>query len=58
MVGKGKPEFYASYRGIAITFLMIGIIITSVLFVFTLVLNQNHTAMAQQQPKWYIFSNR
>jgi hypothetical protein len=34
----------------AITFLIIGIIIaTSILFVFPLVLNQNHTAMAQQQ---------
>ncbi len=28
---------------------MIGIIITGTLFVFTPVLNQNHTAMAQQQ---------
>jgi hypothetical protein len=33
----------------AITFLFIGIITTSILFVFTLVLNQNHTAIAQQQ---------
>jgi pimeloyl-ACP methyl ester carboxylesterase len=34
----------------AITFLIIGIIATGILFVFTLVLNQNHTALAQQQP--------
>ena len=33
----------------AITFLIIGIIVTSILFAFTLVLNQNHTAIAQQQ---------
>jgi alpha-beta hydrolase superfamily lysophospholipase len=33
----------------AITFLIIGIIASSILFAFTLVLNQNHTAMAQQQ---------
>jgi hypothetical protein len=33
----------------AITFLIIGIIATGILFAFTLVLNQNHTAMAQQQ---------
>ncbi len=48
--GKDKPAFHASHHGTAITFLLIGIIITtSILFVFTLVLNQNHTAMAQQQ---------
>jgi pimeloyl-ACP methyl ester carboxylesterase len=35
---------------IAMTFLIIGIIVTSILFAFTLVLNQNHTAIAQQQP--------
>jgi hypothetical protein len=33
----------------AITFLLIGIITASMLFVFTLTLNQNHTAIAQQQ---------
>jgi pimeloyl-ACP methyl ester carboxylesterase len=33
----------------ALTFLIIGIIVTSILFAFTLVLNQNHTAIAQQQ---------
>lgn len=33
----------------AITFLIIGIIVISILFAFTLVLNQNHTAIAQQQ---------
>jgi hypothetical protein len=50
MVRKDKPTFHASHHVSAITFLLIGIIITtSILFVFTLVLNQNHTAMAQQQ---------
>ncbi|MDQ3970414.1 MAG: hypothetical protein M3227_01855 [Thermoproteota archaeon] len=34
----------------AIMFLLIGIIATGILFAFSLVLNQNHTAMAQQQP--------
>ena len=47
--GKDKSTFHASHHVIAITFLLIGIITTSILFVFTLVLNQNHTAMAQQQ---------
>jgi hypothetical protein len=48
--GKDKPSFHASHHVTAITFLIIGIIITtSILFVFPLVLNQNHTAMAQQQ---------
>src|SRR5919197_267126 len=46
---KDKPSFHASHHVTAITFLLIGIITTSILFVFTLVLNQNHTAMAQQQ---------
>src|ERR671920_1846393 len=54
MVGKDKREFYASRHGTAITFLLIGIfttsiITTSILSVSTLVLNQDHTAMAQQQ---------
>src|SRR5215212_1484958 len=50
MVGKDKPTFHASHHVTAITFLLIGIIITtSISFVFPLVLNQNHTAMAQQQ---------
>jgi pimeloyl-ACP methyl ester carboxylesterase len=50
MVGKDKPSFHASHHVTAITFLLIGIIITtSILFVFPLVLNQKHTAMAQQQ---------
>src|SRR5919197_1457928 len=50
MVGKDKPKFHASSHHItAITFLMIGIITTGILSVFTSVLNQNHTAMAQQQ---------
>ncbi|HYX72566.1 MAG TPA: hypothetical protein VE732_07330, partial [Nitrososphaera sp.] len=47
--GKDKSTFHASRHMTAITFLLIGIITTSILFVFTLVLNQNHTAMAQQQ---------
>ena len=50
MVGKDKSTFYASHHHVtAITFLLIGIIATGILFGFTLVLNQNHTAMAQQQ---------
>src|ERR671919_2232902 len=48
--GKDKSTFHASHHVTAITFLLIGIITISILFVFTLVLNQNHTAMAQQQP--------
>jgi pimeloyl-ACP methyl ester carboxylesterase len=49
MVGKGK-RIPASHHVTAITFPLIGIIITtSILFAFTLVLNQNHTAIAQQQ---------
>jgi hypothetical protein len=43
MDGKDKFTFHAPYHVTAITFLMIGIIITtSILFVCTLVLNQNH----------------
>jgi pimeloyl-ACP methyl ester carboxylesterase len=49
MVGKDKSTFHASHHVTAITFLLIGIIATGILFAFTLVLNQNHTAMAQQQ---------
>jgi pimeloyl-ACP methyl ester carboxylesterase len=51
MVGKDKPTFHASHYVTAITFLLIGIIIitTSISFVFPLVLNQKHTATAQQQ---------
>jgi hypothetical protein len=50
MVGKDKPTFHASHHMNAITFLLIGIIITiGTLFAFPLLLNQNHTAMAQQQ---------
>jgi hypothetical protein len=54
MYGKYKSDkstFHASHHVTAITFLLIGIITitTSILFVFTLVLNQNHTALAQQQ---------
>jgi hypothetical protein len=48
---KRQPLFRASHHVTAITFLLIGIIIitTSISFVFPLVLNQNHTVMAQQQ---------
>jgi hypothetical protein len=50
VVGKDKPSFHASHHVTAITFLLIGIIITTTIsFVFPIVLNQNHTAMAQQQ---------
>src|SRR5689334_20976001 len=49
LVEKDKLSFHASRHMTATTFLLIGIIITSILFVFTPVLNQNHTAMAQQQ---------
>src|SRR5919112_5396423 len=48
--GKDKSTFHASRHMTAITFLLIGIITISILFVFTLLLNQNHTEMAQQQP--------
>src|SRR3954451_25312606 len=47
-VGKDK-HIPASHHVTTITFLMTGIISTGILFVFALVLNQNHTAMAQQQ---------
>jgi hypothetical protein len=47
MVRKGK-HIPASHYVTAMTFLLIGIITTSI-FAFTLVLNQNYTAMAQQQ---------
>jgi hypothetical protein len=51
MVEKDKLSFHVvSRRMTATTFLLIGIIMTGILFVFTLVLNQNQTAMAQQQP--------
>ena len=46
---KNTSTIHASRRMTATTFLMIGIIITGTLSVFTSVLNQNHTAMAQQQ---------
>jgi pimeloyl-ACP methyl ester carboxylesterase len=53
MVGKDKPSFHASHHRMtaAITFLLIGIIITtpSISFVFSSVLNHNHNAMAQLQ---------
>jgi pimeloyl-ACP methyl ester carboxylesterase len=43
-----KSTFHGQYHVTAITFLIIGIIATGI-FVCTLVLNQNRTAMAQQQ---------
>jgi pimeloyl-ACP methyl ester carboxylesterase len=46
---KDKSTFHASHHVTTITFLIIGIIATGILFAFTLVLDQNHTAMAQQQ---------
>jgi len=52
MVRKGgKPIFHSSYHVTAIKFLLVGIIITTgTLSVLRPVsLNQNHTAMAQQQ---------
>lgn len=49
-VSKDKTTFHTSHNGTTITFLLIGIIITtSISSAFALVLNQNHTAMAQQQ---------
>jgi hypothetical protein len=49
MDGKEEPTFHVPYHVMAITLLIIGIIATGILFAFTLVLNQNHIAMAQQQ---------
>jgi pimeloyl-ACP methyl ester carboxylesterase len=50
MVGKDKPSLHASHHMTAITFLLIGIIITTgISFVFPLTLNRNYTAMAQEQ---------
>jgi hypothetical protein len=49
MDGKDKSTFHTPYHVTTMTFLMIGIITTGILFVFTSVLNQNHTAMAQQE---------
>jgi hypothetical protein len=43
-----KSTFHAPYDVLTITFLMISIIAAGI-FVSTLVLNQNHIAMAQQQ---------
>ena len=51
-VGKDKPTFHASHHHVtAISFPLFGTIIiaTNISFVFPLVLNQNHPAMAQQQ---------
>ena len=61
--GRGKDDtaLYASYRGTAITFLIIGSLQLAYLLFLPLVLNQNHTAMAQQQrqqPNGTFFSDR
>ena len=49
MVGKDKLTSHASHHMNPIPFLLIGLIITiGTLSVFTLVLNQSHTAVAQQ----------
>jgi pimeloyl-ACP methyl ester carboxylesterase len=45
---KDRSQSHASYHSIG-TILLIGIITTGILFVFTLEFNQNHTVMAQQQ---------
>jgi hypothetical protein len=45
----GCYTLHAPYHVTAITFRGIGIIVIGI-FVCTLVLNQNHTAMTQQQP--------
>ena len=58
VLGKDKPSFHASHHVTAITFLLIGIVITtSMLFVFPLILNQIHTAMAQQQQQQQMQAN-
>jgi len=44
---KDKSAFHAPYHLTATTFLMVGVIVTGI-FVSTLILNQNRTAMAQQ----------
>ena len=44
-----STTLHASYRVRAVTFLTIGIIIVTGIFVCTLIFNQNHTVMAQQQ---------
>jgi pimeloyl-ACP methyl ester carboxylesterase len=44
-----KSPYHAPRHMIGTTFLLIGIITSSTLFAFTSVLNQNQTAMAQQQ---------
>jgi hypothetical protein len=56
MDGKDKSTLHAPYHVMAITFLIIGIIVTGI-FVSSLTLNQNHTAMAQQQPTGISFQN-
>ena len=42
-----KSAFRASYHVLGITFLIIGIVLTGI-FVSSLILNQNHTAVSQQ----------
>jgi len=50
MDGKDKSAIHASYYLTAITFLIIGIIVTGIFGCTLILLNQNHTAMAQQEP--------
>ena len=50
MDGKDKSAIHASYYLAAITFLMIGIIVTGIFGCTLILLNQNHIAMAQQEP--------
>ena len=45
---KNRSLSHAPFHSIA-TFLLIGIVMTGTFFVFTLILNQNYTVMAQQQ---------
>gem|GEM_PF-4830801 len=53
MVGKDKPTFRASHHVNAITFLLIGIIITtSILFVFTLVLPKSYCNSTTTKTTW------
>jgi hypothetical protein len=46
---KITPSFHLPFQVKAITFLMIVIIVTGILFVSSLILNQNQIAIAQQQ---------
>ena len=50
MDGRDKSAIHASYYLTEITFLIIGIIVTGIFGCTLILLNQNHTAMAQQEP--------